>query len=141
MKKNILIWFSLILLLSSCFSWWNNKDDKQNIQNNEISNVNINNADNSDNNISNDNRVKRSDAQSSQKDDILNEMKEEEKKLFVEYDLEKENNNIKKQEELLKQIIELKESKRQELEKATKSWDDKKANEIKKELRVFKYYR
>jgi len=123
-KKILLITFSTLLILTSCFS---GKNDW--IQINSLSNTGVK--------LNNTDSLSSEEQQEKRKESILKNMKSEDKQIFLDLDQARIGKDTKKVIELEKQIKTLEEAKRKELDEAVKNWDDKKAIEIRKSMRVF----
>ena len=59
------------------------------------------------------------------------------KKLFEDLEKAKKSKDKQKEDELLKEIKKLEDAKRKELEDAVKKWDTEKAKQLRKEMRLF----
>ena len=113
-KKILLITFSTLLILTSCFS---GKNDW--IQINSLSNTGVK--------LNNTDSLSSEEQQEKRKESILKNMKSEDKQIFLDLDQARIGKDTKKVIELEKQIKTLEEAKRKELDEAVKNWDDKKA--------------
>ena len=59
------------------------------------------------------------------------------KKVFEDLDKAKKSKDIQKEQELLKEIKKLEDAKRKELEELVKKWDKEKAKKLRKEMSIF----